>query len=210
MEAAICSEGRSLIRTAHTLGKKPPGGEDDPEPDGNAGSTRLPRGLRASASAGPIDEHEAFLTHGRAIRLMAETFPIAVLARLVGERAGVLQDINRYVRPSFGVGMYVSGNGKTAPAGNGRNLPTYGLEGSASPMLSYGARAYLPGRDKRVRLTVHYRGNTMFVREFAYLTPNGETLRRDGETLTWGEWGVGVSIGIGTSRGARATTLTAR
>lgn len=193
---------------SHPWPGPPPGGERS-GPDGNAGSINLNRGLRAS-SASPTAEHEAFLTHGRAIRLMAETFPVAVLSRLLGERARVLEDINRYVRPSFGMGLYVSGDGRTAPAGDARDLPTYGLEGSASPMLSYGARAYLPGRDKRIRFTVHYRANTMFVREVAFNTPDGETLRRDGETMTWGEWGVGISFRIGPSRGAQPTTLTAR
>lgn len=146
----------------------PPGGESESD------TTAAPRKfavLSRPTSLSGGEHHDAFLTHGRAIRLMAEAFPIAVLSRLVGERVGILREFNRYVRPSLGVGVYVSGDGTTAPASSGRNLPTFGLEGSTAPMLSYGARAYLPGRDKRIRLTAHYRGNTMFVREVAYRTP---------------------------------------
>lgn len=143
-------------------------------------------------------QQQAFLTNGDAVRIMAETFPIALLSRLPGQREGVLSEINRYVRPFVGAGVYISGDGTTAPVGtNGRDSPTFGLEGSTSLILSYGARLYLPARDRRVRLVLLYRGNTMFISDVVYRTPDNGTLRGDGEALTWGEWGVGVSLRIG-------------
>lgn len=162
------------------------------------GNVNLSGGLRPGALRAAASQQNAFLANGRAIRIMAEAFPVALLARLPGQREGALRDINRYVRPFVGAGVHISGDGTAAPAGtNGRDLPTFGLEGSTNLILSYGARAYLPGRDSRLRLVVTYRGNTMFMNDVVYRTPDNETLRRDGKTLTWGEWGVGVSVRIG-------------
>lgn len=162
-----------------------------------AGGVSLNREGQGKASRSRAFQEEAFLTNGDAVRIMAETFPVAFLSRLPGQREGTLGDINRYVRPFIGAGLHISGDGETAPPGNGRELPTFGLEGSTNFILSYGARVYLPGRDMPVRAVLSYRGNTMFVSDVVYRTPDNGTLRGDGETLTWGEWGIGLSLRIG-------------
>lgn len=164
--------------------------------EGRAGGATLQRNAWVSATASQAVQQEPFLTNGDAVRIMAETFPVALLSRVPGQREGVLRDINRFVRPFIGAGVYISGDGTTAPA-DGRDAPTFGLEGLTSVILSYGARAYLPGRDMPVRLVLLYRGNTMFVSDVSYRTPDGERIRGDGETLTWGEWAIGVSVRLG-------------
>lgn len=173
----------------------PPGGALALAPyPGGAG---LNRGA-ADRSGSRLFQEEAFLTHGDAFRIMAETFPVALLSRLPGQREGTLGDINRYIRPFVGLGIHFSGHGEAAPAGTGgRDLPTFGIEGSTNLILSYGARAYLPGRNTPVRLVLLYRANTMFVGDVVFRAPDNGTIRGDGETLTWGEWGVGVSLRIG-------------
>lgn len=157
------------------------------------------RGAPRSTSTAPRSaQPEAFLTNGDAVRILVETFPVALLSRLPGQGDGALGGINRYVRPFIGAGVHISGDGTAAPIGtNGRDHPTFGLEGSTSFVLSYGARVYLPGRNMPIRAVVLYRGNTMFVSDVVYRTPDNGTLRRDGETLTWGEWGIGLSLRIG-------------
>lgn len=174
-----------------------------PPPAGGLASTANPRGPTLNRGAwsrtfesGAFQE-EQFLTHGNAVRIMAETFPVALLARLPGQRDGTLGGINRYVRPFIGAGVQISGDGEAAPPGNGRESPTFGLEGSTNFIVSYGARLYLPARDLPIRAVLLYRGNTMFVSDVVYRTPDNGTLRGDGETLTWGEWGIGVSLRIG-------------
>lgn len=176
------------------LGPPPPGALAlGPYP----GGASLNRGA-SETSGSRVFQEEAFLTQGDAFRIMAETFPVALLSRLPGQREGTLGDINRYIRPFVGLGIHFSDDGEAAPPGTGgRDLPTFGIEGSTNLILSYGARAYLPGRNTPVRLVLLYRGNTMFVGDVVYRTPDDRTIRGDGETLTWGEWGVGVSLRIG-------------
>jgi hypothetical protein len=164
-------------------------------PPGSGIAGALYSGVAAPAAA----QQPVFLTHGAAFRGMVEAYPIGFLARASGRReGGSLRDFGQYVRPFIAAGLHVSRDGDPAPPGGGRNAETWGIKGAVSPLVSYGVRAFLPGRSSPVRIVVQYRGNTMFVSEVEYITPGGGTPpRRDGETVTWGEWGIGLSLGLG-------------
>jgi hypothetical protein len=166
-----------------------------PFPTGGGGGLVVPAAfLRFPAAR----QEQFYLSQGEAFRVVADVFALELLRRVVGgDEEGGLARIDRFVRPVFGVGFQYSTDGETAAAGEGRNFPTYGVRGGTNLLIQYGARVYLPSREQRVRIQLEYRGTSMFVDSFELETPAGNILTRDGETLTWSDWSVGVSFRLG-------------
>ena len=167
-----------------------------PNPPGSTGGGGLVIPAAYYLGAGAAQE-QFYMTQGEALQATVEAYPLGILRRLTGEREGALETVDRFLVPFVGAGVHFSGDGETAEAGDGRNLPTYGLRSAARPIVTYGARLFLPGRDRKVRLLLQYNGSTMLVDEFEAVSPLGETLTIDSENLTWGNWSVGVSLRVG-------------
>lgn len=166
-----------------------------PGSTGGGGGLLVP--VSYNVAAGAARQEQFYLRQGEAIQATVELYPLGILRRLSGERQGTLETIDRFLVPFVGAGVHYSGDGDTEEAGGSRNLPTYGLRSAARPIVTYGARLFLPGRDRRIRLQLQYNGSTMFVDEFEAVSPQGETLPIASENLTWGNWSVGVSLRLG-------------
>jgi hypothetical protein len=110
---------------------------------------------------------------------------------------GILVRLDRNLRPYLGAGVLLVTDGDPAPAGSGRDLPTFGLRSFVAPVVTYGARLYLPSRQSRLGLVLQYRGNSAFVTGAEYEEPDGSLVDVGDETLTWGTWSVGVSFRVG-------------
>jgi hypothetical protein len=159
-----------------------------PPPPGSGGSF-------AVFSGSGLRQEENFLTHGNAIAGVIKVFPVAVIQRMGLD--GLLGNVDRYVRPYLAAGVHSSTDGETAPAGGGRDVPTYSVQGQTNFIFSYGASALLPGRDAKLGLVVEYRGSHLFAGDFDIETDEGTTQTIDGENLRFGAWSVGFRYRLG-------------
>jgi len=144
---------------------------------------------------GSVSQPSSYLTHGNAFQGVVKLFPVPLVQRFGLD--GLLGAVDQYVRPYIGVGVQVSSDGETAPAGGGRVLPTYSVQGRTDFVITYGAAALLPGRETRLGLMVEYRGAQTLGNEIEVETDDGRTLESDGSSLKWGQWGVGLRIRLG-------------
>ena len=160
-----------------------------PPPPGSGGS------FAAFSGAQSFRQPENYLTHGNALSGLVKVFPVALVQRLGLD--GLLGSVDRYVRPYLGAGVHSSMDGEAAPAGDGRTLPTYSVQGQTNLIFSYGVSALLPGRDSRLGLVVDYRGSHLFAGDFDIETDDGETLTIEGDNLRYGAWGVGLRVRLG-------------
>lgn len=154
-----------------------------------------PPGAGGSGGAGGGGAQQGnYLTHGDAFSAVAKLFPLTAIARAGG--ADGLRGIDQVVRPFVGVGVQISTDGEPAPAGGGRDLPTYGVRGQTNPLLTFGASLEVPMRASPLGLVVTYRHNVLFSGDFEIDTGDEQDLVISSENLDWGVLSVGVRIRI--------------
>jgi hypothetical protein len=166
-------------------------------PPGAGGSNSL---VAASLVSGAVSAAipDVYVDHGIAIQTVIDLFPVPLLQRLGGNRGddGALGTFDQYVRPFIGVGAQFSTDGDPASVGD-RLAPTVGVKGDTNLLLSFGAQAYFPSRQRPLRFVVQYRGNVLFVDQIEVENASGETFVIDTDRQTWGEWSVGLSLRVG-------------
>ncbi len=158
-------------------------------PGGGGGSALVVPGFAGSLQAG--SQQNFFMTRGEAIQGVFEVYPLGLSENLRENFATV----RRYVTPFVGVGVMIASDGDPAAATQARPLPTYGVKGGTDFLVTYGGAVHLPTGRAGLRLMVQVRGNTLFARGIELIGPAGDRIDAGNQTLTWGEWLVGINIG---------------
>lgn len=151
-------------------------------------------GGSGGGAGGGAAQQGNYLTHGDAFSVVAKLFPLTAIARSGG--ADGLRSVDRILRPFIGVGVQVSTDGEPAPAGGGRDLPTYGVRGQTNPLLAFGASLEVPMRASPLGLVVTYRHTVLFSGDFEIDTGAQQDLVIPSATLNWGTVSVGVRIRV--------------
>jgi hypothetical protein len=171
-----------------------------PIPGGGGQNLVLPAAASVAAYRVPVGAQQEtfFRSQGDAFQASVDIFVIGLARRIArGDEDGGLARIDRIVRPFVSAGVILTTDGDPAPAGDGRQLPTYGQEGYTAPTISYGARVYLPSRESRLGLLIQYRMTHAFVGDVNYVQPDGNTTPAGNETIDWGMLSVGLSFNVG-------------
>jgi len=159
-----------------------------PPGSGGGGAALVPD---FAASLGAAAQEDFYLTRGEAFQAVFEVFPLGLSASLRESTARV----RRYLTPFAGIGVLIAGDGDPAPASADRTLPTYAVQGGTEFLVAYGATLRVPAGSDNVRLMLQFRGTSVFARGIQLTGPAGDVIDAGNQTLTWGEWLVGLSFG---------------
>jgi hypothetical protein len=127
-------------------------------------------------------QQDALLDHGAAFQVAAELYPL-------GFTTGRLKN---YFKPFIGAGLHKSSDGD-ARAGTAGGLDTYGVEGTADPMFTFGAKFTLP-LSGRFGLRAEGRLTGILAGDYDQVTPGGSTITVNDDVQTWSEWNIGFTV----------------
>jgi hypothetical protein len=130
-----------------------------------------------------------YMSRGSAIQAVAELYPLGALPGLREQTA----TLRRYLKPFIGVGLQISQDGE---AGTDREFPTYAVKGATDALVSYGASLRLPLQGDAFGLQVQFRATSLFSGGPDLEGPGGDTIATESETVTWGTWLVGFTVGL--------------
>lgn len=130
-----------------------------------------------------------YMTRGSSVQAVAELYPLGVLPGLREQTT----TLRRYLKPFIGVGLQISQDGE---ASTDREFPTYAVKGATDALVSYGASLRLPLQGDAFGLQVQFRATSLFSSGPDLEGPGGETISTESETVTWGTWLVGFTVGL--------------
>jgi hypothetical protein len=159
-----------------------------PPGSGPGGNTEQARGGPATVLAKQLTT-PIYMTRGSSVQAVAELYPLGLLPGLREQTA----TLRRYLKPFIGVGVQISQDGE---ASSDREVPTYAVKGATDALVSYGASLRLPLQGDTFGLQVQFRATSLFSGGPDLEGPGGETISTESETVTWGTWLVGFTVGL--------------